>query len=150
MLCCLAAEHHAWAQWEASASAINPLSLRTTKADREIGKLRLDPAFPWSSQVAEHLLSGVDSSSQCTIALNLKTRFFYSLKTVKNGYKPMTGQLTGPLVWGLWLQMVAGPNLSWVRNAALNINSRVGCICVKMFKHGNLYIPGNFVMPNVM
>ena len=35
-------------------------------------------------------LLGVDSSSQCTIALNLKTRFFYSLKTVKNGYKPMT------------------------------------------------------------
>ena len=28
------------------------------------------------------------------------------------GYKPITGQLTGPLVWGLWLQMVAGPNLS--------------------------------------
>ena len=95
MLCRLAAEHHAWAQWEASASAINPLSLGTTKADREIGKLRLDPAFPWSSQVAEHLLSGVDSSSQCTIALNLKTRFFYSFKTVTNGYKPITGQLTG-------------------------------------------------------
>ena len=68
-------------------------------------------------------LLGVDSSSQCTIALNLNTRIFYSLKTVKNGYKPMTGQLTGPLVWGLWLQMVAGPNLSWVRNAALNINT---------------------------
>ena len=57
MLWCLA-ELHAWAQGKASTSTIYPLLLGTTKADGEIGKLRLDPGFPWSSQLAYHLLSG--------------------------------------------------------------------------------------------
>ena len=58
MLVSLAADRHAWAQGEASTSTVYPLSLGTTKADGEIGKLRLDPDFPWSSQLAYHLVSG--------------------------------------------------------------------------------------------
>ena len=78
--------------------------------DQSTTGCRLLPGIRQSSQPSPSPclapLLGVDSSSQCTIALNLKTRFFYSFKTVTNGYKPITGQLTGPLVWGLWLQMV--------------------------------------------
>ena len=50
VLSSLKADGHAWPQSESSATAVNPLLFGSTKADQGVGKPRLDPNFPGSSQ----------------------------------------------------------------------------------------------------